>query len=145
MSKKLYYVNPNITLDDLYQLLHDTLDKMHEYEWAAHPRAKAQVAQALHDYRLFAKGELDIDLGTKRWFKVMAKLAEEIGDMNESQSAYILAMAEIGHAAAHLGHTNTALSRGDRTRADRRFVELNKAYVEFGLQGTQNYLALISR
>ncbi len=72
----------------------------------------------------------------------MSHLVEEVGDLDEGQTAYILALAEIGHAAAHLGHLNTALSRGGRTEADTRYEALNRAYVGFGFKCAETYLEL---
>ena len=100
---------------------------------------------ALRDYRKFADGELDIDLGMKRWFRVMSHLVEEVGDLDDNQTALVLALAEIGHAAAHLGHLNTALSRGGRTEADVKYEELNRAYVGFGFKCAETYLNLIQK
>ena len=73
----------------------------------------------------------------------MSHLVEEVADMDNSQTAYILALAEIGHAAAHLGHLNTALSRGGRTEADVKYEALNRAYVGFGFKCAETYMGLM--
>ena len=118
------YDIPEYSLDELYDYYNRTIDLAASYDWAVHPRTQFHVQSALRDYRKFADGELDIDLGTKRWFRVMSHLVEEVGDLDDNQTALVLALAEIGHAAAHLGHLNTALSRGGRTEADVKYEEL---------------------
>ena len=75
----------------------------------------------------------------------MSHLVEEVADLDNSQTALILALAEIGHAAAHLGHFNTALSRGRRTPADARYEALNRAYTGFGFKCAETYLALVKQ
>ena len=122
------YDIPEYSLDELYDYYNRTIDLAASYDWAVHPRTQFHVQSALRDYRKFADGELDIDLGTKRWFRVMSHL-----------------VAEIGHAAAHLGHLNTALSRGGRTEADVKYEELNRAYVGFGFKCAETYLNLIQK
>ena len=89
------------SLDQLYDYYERTIAQAESLKDQAHPRTKFHVENALRDFRKFGSGELDIDLGTKRWFRVMSHLVEEVADMDNSQTAYILALAEIGHAAAH--------------------------------------------
>ena len=144
MAYKLYDITDYST-DDLYKYYNQVIDLAESYSWAVHPRTKYQVENALIDFRKFANGELDIDLGTKRWFRVMAHLVEEVSDLDENQTALILALAEIGHAAAHLGHYNTAMSRGGRTEADRKYEALNRAYVGFGFKCAETYLGHIKK
>ena len=139
---RLYDI-PDYTLDELYDYYNRVIDHAESLKSAIHPRTRFQVENALRDYRKFGTGELDIDLGTKRWFRVMSHLVEEVGDLDEGQTAYILALAEIGHAAAHLGHLNTALSRGGRTEADVKYEALNRAYVGFGFKCAETYLDLV--
>ena len=93
--------------------------------------------------RRFVSGELGTDEGAKLWFKKLTKLAEEVGDMTPEQSAYVLAAAEVGHAASHMGHVNMALSRGGRTEADAEYVKLQTAYVNFAFKGVDEFLALV--
>ena len=124
------YDIPEYSLNELYDYYNRTIDLAASYDWAVHPRTQFHVQSALRDYRKFSDGELDIDLGTKRWFRVMSHLVEEVGDLDDNQTALVLALAEIGHAAAHLGPLNTALSRGGRTEADVKYEELNRAYVK---------------
>ena len=131
------------TLDQLYDYYERTISQAESLKDQAHPRTLFHVENALRDFRKFGAGELDIDLGTKRWFRVMSHLVEEVADMDNSQTAYILALAEIGHAAAHLGHLNTALSRGGRTEADVKYEALNRAYVGFGFTCAETYLGLM--
>ena len=131
------------SLDQLYDYYERTIAQAESLKDQAHPRTKFHVENALRDFRKFGSGELDIDLGTKRWFRVMSHLVEEVADMDNSQTAYILALAEIGHAAAHLGHLNTALSRGGRTEADVKYEALNRAYVGFGFKCAETYLGLM--
>ena len=133
---RLYDI-PDYTLDELYDYYNRVIDHAESLKPTIHPRTRFQVENALRDYRKFGTGELDIDLGTKRWFRVMSHLVE-------GQTAYILALAEIGHAAAHLGHLNTALSRGGRTEADVKYEALNRAYVGFGFKCAETYLDLVS-
>ena len=116
---------------------------MEDHSWAIHRRAPPSVEAAIKDFRKFREGALDTDLGSKRWFRALTKLAEEVGDMSAEQSAYVLAVAEVAHAAAHLGHVNTAMSRGDRTEADRSYVQVQRAYVSFGLRGVHQFLELV--
>ena len=68
---------------------------------------------------------------------------EEVSDLDNNQISLILALAKIGHAAAHLGHSNTALSCGGRTEADVKYEDLNRAYVGFGFKCAEHYLGLI--
>ena len=136
------YDIPEYSLDELYDYYNRTIDLAASYDWAVHPRTQFHVQSALRDYRKFADGELDIDLGTKRWFRVMSHLVEEVGDLDDNQTALVLALAEIGHAAAHLGHLNTALSRGGRTEADAEYVKLQTAYGNFAFKGIDEFLAL---
>ena len=143
-TMQLYDI-PEYFLDELYDYYNRTIDLAASYDWAVHPRTQFHVQSALRDYRKFADGELDIDLGTKRWFRVMSHLVEEVGDLDNNQTALVLALAEIGHAAAHLGHLNTALSRGGRTEADVKYEELNRAYVGFGFKCAETYLNLIQK
>ena len=131
------------SLDQLYDYYERTIAQAESLKDQAHPRTLFHVESALRDFRKFGAGELDIDLGTKRWFRVMSHLVEEVADMDNSQTAYILALAEIGHAAAHLGHLNTALSRGGRTEADVKSEALNRAYVGFGFKCAETYLGLM--
>ncbi len=142
MSTTLFNISES-TLDELYDYYNRVLDLAESYAWVAHPRTQFQIHAALRDYRKFAHGELDIDLGTKKWFRAMSHLVEEVGDLDNNQTALVLALAEIGHAAAHLGHVNTALSRGGRTLADHQYEALNQAYVGFGFKCAENYLELI--
>ncbi|THF65592.1 CoA biosynthesis protein CoaBC [Pseudothauera nasutitermitis] len=144
MSKAIYQVSEETTLDDLYDLLEKAIALVESHSGIVHRRARPSVEAAIKDFRRFREGELDTDLGSKRWFKALAKLAEEVGDMSPEQSAYVLAVAEVAHAAAHLGHLNTAMSRGDRTEADRRYVVLQRAYVNFGLQGVKEFIGLVA-
>ena len=131
------------SLDQLYDYYERTIAQAESLKDQAHPRTLFHVESALRDFRKFGAGELDIDLGPKRWFRVMSHLVEEVADMDNSQTAYILALAEIGHAAAHLGHLNTALSRGGRTEADVKYEALNRAYVGFGFKCAETYLGLM--
>ena len=78
-------------------------------------------------------------------FDGRTKLAEEVGDMTPAQSAYILAAAEVAHAASHMGHVNMALSRGGRTRADAEYVKLQTAYVNFAFKGVDEFLRLADK
>ena len=73
------YDIPEYSLDELYDYYNRTIDLAASYDWAVHPRTQFHVQSALRDYRKFADGELDIDLGTKRWFRVMSHLVEEVG------------------------------------------------------------------
>uniref|UniRef100_UPI00333EF026 hypothetical protein n=1 Tax=Castellaniella defragrans TaxID=75697 RepID=UPI00333EF026 len=143
MSTILFNVSNETGLDELYGLLEQALALVEDYAWVAHRRSRSSVEAAIKDIRKFREGELDTDLGSKRWFKALTKLAEEVGDMTSEQSAYVLAIAEVAHAAAHLGHLNTALSRGGRTRADQQYVALQRAYVNFGLKGVDEFIGLI--
>ncbi|MEC5397420.1 hypothetical protein [Uliginosibacterium sp. H1] len=145
MSHISLSASTDTSLDDLYDLLDDTIARVESYAWVTHRRARPTVESAIKDIRRFREGELDTDLGTKRWFKALAKLAEEVGDMTPEQSAYVIAVAEVAHAAAHLGHLNLALSRGDRTETDRRYVLLQTAYVNFGLVGVGEFLGLVGQ
>ena len=131
------------SLDQLYDYYERTIAQAESLKDQAHPRTLFHVESALRDFRKFGAGELDIDLGTKRWFRVMSQLVVEVADMDNSLTAYILALAEIGHAAAHLGHLNTALSRGGRTEADVKYEALNRAYVGFGFKCAETYLGLM--
>ena len=131
------------SLDQLYDYYERTIAQAESLKDQAHPRTLFHVESALRDFRKFGAGELDIDLGTKRWFRVMSHLVEEVGDLDDNQTALVLALAEIGHAAAHLGHLNTALSRGGRTEADVKYEELNRAYVGFGFKCAETYLGLM--
>ena len=136
---------PEYSTDQLYDYFQRTIALAESRAAAAHPRTRFQVDSALRDFRKFASGELDIDLGTNRWFRTMSHLVEEVADLDNSQTALILALAEIGHAAAHLGHFNTALSRGRRTPADARYEALNRAYTGFGFKCAETYLALVKQ
>lgn len=142
MSNILYHVSDATDLDDLYSQFEDAIKLVENHGWVAHRRARPSTEAAIRDLRKFREGELDTDLGTKRWFRTLAKLAEEVGDQTPEQSAYVLAVAEVAHAAAHLGHLNLALSRGDRTEADRKYVQLQRAYVNFGFQGARQFIEI---
>ena len=119
MSKHiLFSVSDSTPLADLYQRLSQGVDIIEQHTAFAHKRALPTVQQAVSHLRRFISGELGTDEGAKLWFKKLTKLAEEVGDMTPAQSAYILAAAEVAHAASHMGHVNMALSRGNRTPAD---------------------------
>lgn len=143
MPQILFKVNKETSLDDLWALFEEAIELVGTTRWAWHRRAKPSLENAIADFRKFREGALDTDLGSKRHFKNLTKLAEEVGDMNDPQSAAVLAVAEIAHAAAHLGHLNTALSRGQRTAADRKYVDLQRAYVNFGLRGVRLYVEMV--
>lgn len=143
MSEIIFKVSDESSLEDLYRLLEKAIELVEDHSWAAHRRARPSIEAAIKDFRKFREGALDTDLGSKRWFKALTKLAEEVGDMTPEQSAYVLAVAEVAHAAAHLGHVNTAMSRGDRTEADRKYVLLQRAYVNFGLRGVDQFIELV--
>ncbi|MGP1614588.1 MAG: hypothetical protein ACTS5Y_05970 [Pollutimonas bauzanensis] len=143
MTKTLFEVSDETKLEGLYGLLEEAINLVEGYNWVAHRRTRPSIEAAIKDFRKFREGELDTDLGSKRWFKALAKLAEEVGDMTAEQSAYVLAVAEVAHAAAHLGHLNLAMSRGDRTEADRKYVALQRAYVNFGLRGVDQFIEIV--
>ena len=135
MSKKLLF-----TVSDSTPL--PELDLLEQHIGYAHKRALPTVKQAIDHMRRFVSGELGTDEGAKLWFKKLTKLAEEVGDMTPEQSAYVLAAAEVGHAASHMGHVNMALSRGGRTEADAEYVKLQTAYVNFAFKGVDEFLVL---
>ena len=131
MSKKLLFtVSDSTPLPELYRRLVQAIDLLEQHIGYAHKRR-------------FVSGELGTDEGAKLWFKKLTKLAEEVGDMTPEQSAYVLAAAEVGHAASHMGHVNMALSRGGRTEADAEYVKLQTAYVNFAFKGVDEFLALV--
>ena len=143
MSKKLLFtVSDSTSLAELYRRLSHGIDIIEQHIGYAHKRALPTVKQAIDHIRRFVSGELGTDEGAKLWFKKLTKLAEEVGDMTAAQSAYILAAAEVAHAASHMGHVNMALSRGRRTEADAEYVKLQTAYVNFALKGVDEFLAL---
>ena len=131
----LFTVSDSTPLSELYRRLSQGIDIIETHSAFAHKRALPTV-------RRFVAGELGTDEGAKLWFKKLTKLAEEVGDMTPAQSAYILAAAEVAHAASHMGHVNMALSRGGRTRADAEYVKLQTAYVNFAFKGVDEFLAL---
>ena len=143
MSKQLLFtVSDSTTLAELYQRLSQGIDIIEQNIAHAHKRALPTVKQAINHLRRFVSGELGTDEGAKLWFKKLTKLAEEVGDMSATQSAYILAAAEVAHAASHMGHVNMALSRGGRTEADAEYVKLQTAYVNFAFKGVDEFLAI---
>lgn len=138
----LFTVSDSTPLAELYRRLSQGIDIIEAHSAFAHKRALPTVRQAINHLRRFVAGELGTDEGAKLWFKKLTKLAEEVGDMTPAQSAYILAAAEVAHAASHMGHVNMALSRGGRTRADAEYVKLQTAYVNFAFKGVDEFLAL---
>ena len=146
MSKHiLFSVSDSTPLADLYQRLSQGVDIIEQHTAFAHKRALPTVQQAVGHLRRFISGELGTDEGAKLWFKKLTKLAEEVGDMTPAQSAYILAAAEVAHAASHMGHVNMALSRGNRTPADAEYVKLQTAYVNFAFKGVDEFLRLADK
>ena len=144
MSKKLLFtVSDSTPLPELYRRLVQAIDLLEQHIGYPHKRALPTVKQAIDHMRRFVSGELGTDEGAKLWFKKLTKLAEEVGDMTPEQSAYVLAAAEVGHAASHMGHVNMALSRGGRTEADAEYVKLQTAYVNFAFKGVDEFLALV--
>ena len=144
MSKQLLFtVSDSTPLAELYQRLNQGIDIIEQHIGYAHKRALPTVKQAIDHLRRFVSGELGTDEGAKLWFKKLTKLAEEVGDMTPAQSAYILAAAEVAHAASHMGHVNMALSRGGRTEADVKYEALNHAYVGFGFKCAETYFGLM--
>lgn len=146
MSKHiLFSVSDSTPLAELYQRLGQGVDIIEQHTEYAHKRALPTVQQAIGHLRRFISGELGTDEGAKLWFKKLTKLAEEVGDMTPAQSAYILAAAEVAHAASHMGHVNMALSRGNRTPADVEYVKLQTAYVNFAFKGVDEFLRLADK
>ena len=146
MSKHiLFSVSDSTPLAELYQRLGQGVDIIEQHTEYAHKRARPTVQQAIGHLRRFISGELGTDEGAKLWFKKLTKLAEEVGDMTPAQSAYILAAAEVAHAASHMGHVNMALSRGNRTPADVEYVKLQTAYVNFAFKGVDEFLRLADK
>lgn len=146
MSKHiLFSVSDSTPLAELYQRLGQGVDIIEQHTEYAHKRALPTVQQAIGHLRRFISGELGTDEGAKLWFKKLTKLAEEVGDMTPVQSAYILAAAEVAHAASHMGHVNMALSRGNRTPADAEYVKLQTAYVNFAFKGVDEFLRLADK
>ena len=146
MSKHiLFSVSDSTPLAELYQRLGQGVDIIEQHTEYAHKRALPTVQQAIGHLRRFISGELGTDEGAKLWFKKLTKLAEEVGDMTLAQSAYILAAAEVAHAASHMGHVNMALSRGNRTPADVEYVKLQTAYVNFAFKGVDEFLRLADK
>ncbi len=141
MTNILFTVSSDTSLAELYQYLNQYIDLIEKNIDLAHKRARPMVEQAIAHMRRFVSGELGTDEGAKLWFKKLTKLAEEVGDMNEIQSAYILTAAEVAHAASHMGHVNMALSRGNRTEADSEYVKLQTAYVNFAFKGADMFFA----
>lgn len=140
MPKILFNVSDNTGLDDLYRMFEVATELVEETSWLWAYRSHAPMRDAINTFQKFLRGEVDTD-GPKRHFKQLTKLAEEVV-MTASQSAAVLAMAEIAHAGAHLGHLATAMSRGDRTEADKEYVKLQRAYVMFGLRGVERFVKL---
>lgn len=140
MTTVFYEVDDTPDLNAFYEKLGQYLDRFEQIKHIAHPRAIYTVTQAIEGMWKFCRGELDTNAGAKIWFKQLTKLAEEVGDMDEAQSAYALALAEVAHAAAHLGHVNLAYSRNNRTEADKEYVRLQAAYVNFGFAGADDFL-----
>ena len=141
MSKHiLFSVSDSTPLAELYQRLGQGVDIIEQHTEYAHKRALPTVQQAIGHLRRFISGELGTDEGAKLWFKKLTKLAEEVGDMTPAQSAYILAAAEVAHAASHMGHVNMALSRGNRTPADAEYVKLQTAF-----KGVDEFLRLADK
>ena len=146
MSKHiLFSVSDSTPLAELYQRLGQGVDIIEQHTEYAHKRALPTVQQAIGHLRRFISGELGTDEGAKLWFKKLTKLAEEVGDMTPAQSAYIVAAAEVAHAASHMGHVNMALSRGNRTPADVEYVKLQTAYVNFAFKGVDEFLRLADK
>ena len=142
MSKKLLFtVSDSTPLPELYRRLVQAIDLLEQHIGYAHKRALPTVKQAIDHMRRFVSGELGTDEGAKLWFKKLTKLAEEVGDMTPEQSAYVLAAAEVGHAASHMGHVNMALSLGVRTEAHAASVTLQTSYVNFALTGADEFVA----
>ena len=139
---RFFTVSDSTPLPELYARLTRAIDIIEQHETYAHKRALPTVRQAVAHMRRFVAGELGTDEGAKLWFKKLTKLAEEVGDMDDVQSAYVLAAAEAAHAASHMGHLNMALSRGGRTEADAEYVKLQTAYVNFAFKGIDEFLAL---
>ena len=135
MSKHiLFSVSDSTPLAELYQRLGQGVDIIEQHTAFAHKRALPTVQQAISHLRRFISGELGTDEGAKLWFKKLTKLAEEVGDMTPAQSAYILAAAEVAHAASHMGHVNMA-----------EYVKLQTAYVNFAFKGVDEFLRLADK
>ena len=143
MNATTYQVADNTPVGELYTKLAQYLDRFEQHSHLAHKRSCAMVESAIDNMRRYCRGELDTDLGAKKWFKGLSKLAEEVGDMDEIQSAYVFALTEVAHAASHLGHVNLALSRGARLPVDADYLRLQSAYVNLGFAGADDFLNLI--
>jgi hypothetical protein len=125
------------TLQDLYSLFNEAIDVAASMKnlWAT--RARAACANCVNVLRQFARGEVTTD-DVKVQFKTMTTLFHEVV-MSDAEAKAVLCLAEVAHAAAHLGHLATSMSHGGKTH--REYDSLQKAYVVFGLEGSKRYAA----
>lgn len=128
-----------VNLDALYGMFERTIQIAEGIQWAWAERAKPACLKCIKVMRQFAKGEVTTD-DVKFEFKTLTKLADEVA-MDDRQTFAIYCLAEVAHAAAHLGHLTTAMAR--QGKANRIYESLQRGYVVFGLEGVHRLAAKV--
>ena len=123
-------------LENLYAMFDAGIEVAAATEWAWAERAKPYCQKALEVFRRFRKGQADTG-DVKEQFKLLTLLGGGEVLMNERETQAVYCLAEIAHAAAHLGHLVVARSR--RGWVDQEYADLQVAYVQFGLERSRKY------
>ena len=128
-------------LDDLYALFGDAINAAEPLVKMLPKRARPYGVKCIAVMRQFVTGDVATD-DVKAQFKAMTTTVIHEVPMNDLETKVALCLAEVAHAAAHLGHLATSMSHVGGT--NREYDSLQTAYVVFGLEGSKRYAAEIT-
>lgn len=136
MANILTLKRDNSELSELYRQFSEVVEMAASMErtWAG--RAKPYCVKAIEVFRLFAAGKANTS-DVKAQFALLTTLGGSEVMMNDRETNSVYCLAEIAHAAAHLGHLVVAMSRNGK--ANRHYEALQRSYVMFGLTGAEKY------
>lgn len=135
MNTRMTIEDKGWSLEELYELFKEAIEAAERLRALWAERAAPACENAINVLRDFAEGQATTD-EVKAQFKAMTTLCHEVV-MDDTETKAVLCLAEVAHAAAHLGHLATSMSHVGE--ANREYDSLQRAYVLFGLEGAKRY------
>lgn len=118
------------TLDELYRKFDEVIEIASKTSVNWPERAKASCRECINAFQQFRRGEINTD-DVKARFKLLTVTVGNEVVCTDAETFAIYCLAGVAHAAAHLGHLATAMSR--KGKANRQYVMVQKNYVMLGI------------
>lgn len=134
-------------IDALYPEVEKAISVVEATKTAWHPRSVKRMEAFIQAIRDFVEGTKVTEDVKGIFYQTSVNFGLEITVRNGFEQAAIYCLTETAHAAAHMGHLNTAANRANtQTEAgivNFHFAKLQVAYVMFGVRGVQRYAEMV--